>query len=144
MIRVFLTRAATRIARKERIADKALYAAAIDAASGTFRADLGDETFKVGIARVGGGKSGGYRSILGLNAGRAVHVFLWPKNDFENINESYLAGLKTEIRTILSMDETLLQKALTAEVLREIVGEKARRKEGDSLEIERGKEEEED
>ena len=122
VLRILVSKAVSRTAHKEKISDKILSTTAKDAELGTFRADLGDETFKVDIARAGHGKSHGYRAILGVRPGhRAYFVFFWPKNEFDNINDDYLAGLKALIQGVMDMDNETLQAALGADELREIV-----------------------
>lgn len=52
------------------------------AESGLIDADLGSGLIKQRIARQGGGKSGGYRSILIFRSGeRAIFVFAFAKTD---------------------------------------------------------------
>ena len=70
---VYQTKEFARFARKDKLSAKALIEAAADVARGNFDADLGAGVFKQRVARRGGGKSGGFRTILFFKAGR--HTF---------------------------------------------------------------------
>ena len=103
MTRILVSKAVSRTVRREKLADEILSMTAKEAEYGTIRAALGDETFKVDIARQGRGKSHGYRALLGIRPGcRAYFAFLWPKNEFENISDDYLAGLKALVKGVMT------------------------------------------
>ena len=53
-----------RFARKEKITDEVLKDAIVRAEKGIINADLGGNVIKQRIARVGQGKSSGYRTII--------------------------------------------------------------------------------
>ena len=63
-MRVFKNKPFARFARKARITDAVLCAAIADASRGLVDADLGGGVVKQRIARQGGGKSGGFRTII--------------------------------------------------------------------------------
>ena len=65
-MRAFKGKHFSRWANDAAISDGDLWHAAAEAFAGQFDADLGDYLFKMRIARQEGGKSGGYRTILGF------------------------------------------------------------------------------
>jgi hypothetical protein len=90
-IRIYANRWFARFAAKERISDAALIDAVYRAEAGLIDADLGSELIKQRIARQGGGKSGGYRSILIFRSGeRAIFVFAFAKSAKANLSSAEL------------------------------------------------------
>jgi hypothetical protein len=61
-----------RFPRKAALGDETLKKAVSDAETGLIDADLGGEVIKQRIARAGGGKSGGFRTIVLFRAGARV------------------------------------------------------------------------
>lgn len=83
---VFLTKEFARFARKAPLPETTLLKAARDVMAGRCDADLGGGVFKQRIARDGGGKSGGFRTIVVFKVGRHcffVHGFA--KSDQANV-----------------------------------------------------------
>ena len=74
-MRIFVTRWFARFARKERISEKRLREAIARAERGAIDADLGSNLIKQRVARSGGGRSGGYRTLIAFHALRRS-VFL--------------------------------------------------------------------
>jgi hypothetical protein len=70
-VRIFWNKPFTRFARKVRITDAELCEAVSNVERGLIDADLGGGVIKQRIARKGGGKSGGFRALILLRAGRA-------------------------------------------------------------------------
>jgi hypothetical protein len=66
---VYKTKAFSKFARKADLASAELLQAAKAVASGQWDADLGGGVFKQRIARDGGGKSGGFRTIILFKVG---------------------------------------------------------------------------
>lgn len=92
---VYLTKGFARFARKAGLADEALIEAASAVAEGQADADLGSGVFKQRVARAGGGKSGGYRTIILFKVGG--HSFFahgFAKNEKANISARELKALK--------------------------------------------------
>lgn len=84
-----------RFARKERIADASLREAVERAESGLVDADLGGGVIKQRVARVGQGKSGGYRTLILFRQGdRAIFAFGFAKGAQANISKADLALLR--------------------------------------------------
>ena len=87
-MRVFKGKQFSRWATGEAISDDDLCQAAAEAFAGQYDADLGGYLFKKRIARSDGGKSGGYRTILGFRKSDAKRIFFlygFPKNVRANI-----------------------------------------------------------
>lgn len=64
VLQTFKTKAFARFAGREGIGDSALCEAVLRAGRGLLDADLGGGVIKQRIAREGGGRSGGFRTIL--------------------------------------------------------------------------------
>ena len=88
-----------RFARKAGLDDTALSKAIQDAERSLIAADLGGGVIKQRIARLGQGKSGGFRTLIVFRAGvRAVFVHGFAKNEKGNIGPDELVALKRLIR----------------------------------------------
>src|SRR5882757_9730373 len=112
---VYLTKEFARFARKAGLADTAVIRAARDVKAGRYDADLGGGVFKQRIAREGGGKSGGFRTIILFKAGgHSFFVHGFAKNEKANITPKELKALKKLAATFLSFDAEALEKARTA------------------------------
>ena len=69
-------------------------------------ADLGGGVIKQRIARSGGGKSGGYRTVILFRRGhRAFFIYGFAKNRFENISAAELREFRTLAKTMLSQSD---------------------------------------
>lgn len=88
---------------------------------GLIDADLGGLLYKVRIARPGGGKSGGYRTLLSARIGRRC-VFLhgFAKNDKANISKDEKSALQFAGKVFLELSGEALAKALQSGVLVEV------------------------
>lgn len=94
-MRIFKNKWFARFARKEGITDQQLINAVAEVESGKIDANYGGGVIKQRIARAGGGKSGGYRSIiLYLKGNRAFFVYGFSKNDKENLEKKEEAIFK--------------------------------------------------
>ena len=90
-MRVFKGKWFTKFARKNGLSDAVLKAAVLEIEAGNFDADLGSHVYKQRIARKGGGKRGGYRTIVLFKHGeRAFFVYGFAKNELDNITEKAL------------------------------------------------------
>ena len=68
-MRIFKNKAFTRFARKSGISDASLCKSVSDAEQGVIDADLGGGVIKQRVARSGGGKSGGFRTLILFRVG---------------------------------------------------------------------------
>jgi hypothetical protein len=121
---VYKTREFSRFARKVGLEGDALLDAARAVATGRWDADLGGGVFKQRIARKGGGKSGGFRTIILFKVGgHSFFVHGFAKNDKANISAKELRALKALAKTFLGLDARALMTASTAGEIAEVMGD---------------------
>ena len=121
-MRLFKNKPFARFARKARLIDAALCEAIAEAGRGLIDADLDGGVIKQRIARAGGGKSGGFRTIILFRAGsRAFFVHGFAKNERDNIRDDELAAFKMLAARLLAYDDAALAKAIAAGVLTEVM-----------------------
>jgi len=110
-----------RFARKKKLSDAALVEAVSRAEAGLIDADLGGGLIKQRVARPGGGRSGGYRTLIIFRSGdRAVFVFGFAKAAQANVSKADLAILKKAASETLGWNEDALDRLVTAGTLVEI------------------------
>lgn len=120
-MRVFRNKPFTRFARRAGLADEGLLRAIKDIERGVVDADLGGGVLKQRIAREGGGKSGGLRTIILFQIGqRAFFVYGFAKNERDNIGKDELAAFKLLATTLFAYDDAALGAAVAAGVLIEV------------------------
>ena len=89
--------------------------------SGLIDADLGGFLYKKRVARPGGGKSGGYRTLLSVKIGsRYVFLHGFPKSDKANITQDEKKALQVAGKVFLELTAEALSKALQVGVLLEV------------------------
>ncbi len=122
-MRIFKTKFFAKIAKLEGLSDKALTKAIDEVRKGLIDAALGGNLVKKRIAVGSKGKSGGLRSILVYKASitRVFCVYLFPKNETDNISQKQLDELKLLGKTLFRMTETELTRALENRVLQEVI-----------------------
>lgn len=119
---VYATKAFSRFAGKADLEDGDLLTAAEAVMAGRFDADLGGGVFKQRVAREGGGKSGGFRTILLFRIGG--HCFFahgFAKNEKANVSAKELKALKKLADTLLGLSAEEVETAVKAGELRELV-----------------------
>lgn len=105
----------------ERLPDAALCRAVEEMEGGLIDADLGGHLYKKRVARPGGGKSGGYRTLLSARiGGRYVFLHGFSKSDKANVTQDEKKALQFAGRVFLELSEEALTKALRAGVLLEV------------------------
>ena len=120
-MRIFKNKSFARFARKARIADWVLCAAINDASRGLIDADLGDGVIKQRVARLGAGKSGGFRTIILFHAGdQAIFVHGFAKNEQDNIRDDELAAFKLLALQMLALSPETLAAAIAIGALTEV------------------------
>jgi hypothetical protein len=118
---VYVTKEFARFARKAGLLDAKLLQAAEDVAKGQYDADLGGGVFKQRVAREGGGKSGGFRTIILFKVGG--HSFFahgFAKNNKANVSAKELKALKQLANVLIGFSDEQLQAAKAAGELSEV------------------------
>ena len=101
-----------------------LKAAAAEIDAGNFDADLGGGVYKQRIAREGGGKRGGYRTIVLLKRGeRAFFMYGFAKSKLDNVADDDLTKLKELARDFVKATDEQLCSWLLDGYLAEITQE---------------------
>ncbi len=91
------------------------------AESGLIGADLGSGLIKQRIARQGGGRSGGYRSILILRSGeRAIFVFAFAKSAKANLSAAELKVYRKVASITLELSDDEIETEVEAGRLVEV------------------------
>ena len=120
-VRIFKNKTFTRFARKARLPDSDLCEAVVAVERGLIDADLGGGVVKQRIARAGGGKSGGFRTIILFRAAtRACFVHGFAKSEQDNIRDDELAAFKMLAAEMLGYDEAALARAIANGTLTEV------------------------
>lgn len=120
-MRIFKTKWFTRFAIKEDIDDAKLVETVQNIESGLIDADYGGGLIKQRIARGGGGKSGGYRSVVAFKSeNRTVFMFAFSKSNQENLTIVEKREYKKAAALYLGMTGEQIQKAVDSGVLSEV------------------------
>jgi hypothetical protein len=120
-LRVFATKWFTRFARSEMIGDGRLCEAIRRAEQGSIDALLGGGLIKQRISRSGGGRSGGFRTVIAYHAAqRSVFLYGFAKNERGNIDARQLADLKKLAKRFLSMSAAEIEMTLNESELKEV------------------------
>ena len=111
-LQTFKTKAFARFANREGLEDDALCDAVRRARKGLIDADLGGGVIKQRIARKGGGRSGGFRTIMLFRRGElAFFVYGLAKSDRDNVRRDELATFRLLADEYLSLDQAGLAAA---------------------------------
>lgn len=120
-VRIFKSRWFARFAHKERIGDAKLCEAVREADKGNIDADYGGGVIKQRIARLGQGKSGGYRSIIYYRQGnKAFYIYGFSKKDRDNIADAEVREFKKQARLTLALSDSELAKLIANETYQEV------------------------
>ena len=121
-MRVFKNKSFARFARKVQMTDAVLCAAIADTSRGLVDADLGGGVVKQRVARQGGGKSGGFRTIILFRLReRAFFVHGFAKNEQDNIRDDELAAFKMLAAEMMAYDDDALARAIANGALMEVM-----------------------
>lgn len=120
-MRVLKARTFARWARREGLSDTALRSAVEEMRRGLVDALLGGGLVKKRIARPGGGKSGGYRTLLAADL-RDRWVFLcgFAKSARGNVDDSELQFWRRLAQAHLAMSEEMIRRSIAAGELIEV------------------------
>ena len=121
-MRVFATKVFARFARSERLDDRRLCEAVLRAERGSIDAELGGHLIKQRVARTGGGRSGGYRTVIAYRAARrSVFLYGFAKSERDNIGDRELDDLKKLARHYMGYSDAQIAKALECKELAEVM-----------------------
>jgi hypothetical protein len=120
-VNVYLSKAFTRLARREGLTDVHICHAVVEMNTGLIDANLGAGLFKKRIAMPGQGKRGGWRALLGFQAGKkAFFLYLFPKNSRDNIEDDEMKALKRLTKYYLTLKPSEIKTALQCGELNEV------------------------
>jgi len=118
---VFKTKWFSKFSRKENLADSRLIEAIREIESGLIDADYGGGLIKKRIAREGGGKRGGYRTVIAHRSEtRSVFLFFFAKSDKLNLDNDEVAGYKAAAGIYLGFNDSEIQAALENKEIEEL------------------------
>lgn len=118
---VYATKEFSKFARKAKLEAASLLEAAAEVAAGRWDADLGGGVFKQRIARDGGGKSAGFRTIILFKVGgHSFFVHGFAKNQKANVSPKELKALKKLAAVFFSLDADALKTANAAGEIAEV------------------------
>ena len=120
-MQTFKTKAFARFAGREGLEDAALCEAVRRARDGLIDADLGGGVIKQRIARKGGGRSGGFRTIVLFRRGElAFFVYGFAKSDRDNLRRDELETYRLLADEYLALDRRGLAAAQAAGAIVEV------------------------
>ncbi len=122
---MFVQKQFDRWAADSGLTETVLMQAAIEAFAGQVDGDLGGFLFKKRIARAGGGKSGGFRTILCFrkaNSDRIFFLYGFPKNDKGNISAREEKALKLVAKFLVDVSDVQLDALEEYGEMRELKG----------------------
>ena len=120
-MQTFKTKAFSQFANREGLEDGALCEAVNRAARGLLDADLGGGVIKQRIARKGGGRSGGFRTIVLFRSGElAFFVYGFAKKDREHVLPDGFATFRMLADEYLALDRAGLATAQSVGAIIEV------------------------
>ena len=120
-MRVFKVKGFACFQRRERIADTLLARAVRAAEDGLIGADLGGGLVKQRVARVGQGKSGGFRTVIAYRRGdRAIFLLGFAKSERDNVGDDELDELKGLARGFLRLSLDRIEALAALDELTEV------------------------
>ena len=120
-MQAFKTKAFARFANREGLEDAALCEAIRRAQEGLIDADLGGGVIKQRVARKGGGRSGGFRTIVVFRRGElAFFVYGFAKSDRANLRRDELATFRLLADEYLALDRDALIAAQAVGTILEV------------------------
>jgi hypothetical protein len=118
---VYKTRWFDRWAHKQGLDNLTLCIAVSEIVAGLYDADLGGGLVKKRVPRSGGGKRGGFRTLIATNKDdRWIFVYGFPKNDRSNIDQNEEKALKKLAASLLAFDSAAIEQAKQNHELMEV------------------------
>lgn len=119
--RIYKNRWFAKFASREGISDATLVAAIDQANRGLIDADLGGGLIKQRVARKGGGKSGGYRTLVFFrHEERAIFAFGFAKSDKAGLSAVELRTYKQAAKIVLGLTQAQIDMEVREERLFEV------------------------
>jgi hypothetical protein len=119
--RIYKNRWFAKFASREGISDATLVAAIDQANRGLIDADLGGGLIKQRVARDGGGKSAGYRTLVFFRREeRAIFAFGFAKSDKANLSAVELRTYKQAAKIVLGLPQAQIDTEVRKERLFEV------------------------
>ena len=119
--RIYKHRWFAKFANREGISDATLVAAIDLANRGLIDADLGSGLIKQRVAREGGGKSGGYRTLVFFrHEERSIFAFGFAKSDKANLSAAELKVYKQAAKIVLALTQAQIDTEVREERLFEV------------------------
>jgi hypothetical protein len=120
-MRILKSRSFHRWARKEGISNETLLEAIDEVSAGLIDADLGGGLIKKRMARMGGGKRGGYRTIVvHQQFSRSVFVLGFAKNERQSLEADELVQFKLYARDLLALTDEQVDELVVLQKLFEV------------------------
>jgi hypothetical protein len=120
-VRIFKNTWFTRFANKEGITDTELKETVDRLETGQADADLGGDVYKMRVARLGEGKSGGYRVIVFFRSEeRTFFHYGFAKSSLGNINKRELKVMKKRAKNYFTLSDEQIRIQLINGTLLEI------------------------
>ncbi len=120
-MRHFKLKAFQRWFKKAKLNDQKLHSALADLVDNKSCVELGENLYKVRVASVNKGKSGGNRTIVAYKDDvRSVFLVGFAKNEKDNITKTELKDLKDLAKVLISYDEDNIDIAVVSGALVEI------------------------
>jgi hypothetical protein len=125
-VKVFVQKQFDKWATEGDLTDDVLMQAAKEAFAGQVDGDLGGFLFKKRIARAGGGKSGGFRTIICFRKANSERIFFlhgFPKNEKDNISLREEKALKLLAKALVDLTNAQLDDLKLRGAMRQLKGE---------------------
>ncbi len=112
-MRIFRIASFRKFSESEGVTEDALRATIREIEAGLIHADLGGGLFKQRVRRPGGGKSGGFRVLVGFRKGdRAFFLYGYAKNERTNVTQAELLAYRQFAKLLLSLSESDIEAGL--------------------------------
>ncbi|MCC7528622.1 MAG: type II toxin-antitoxin system RelE/ParE family toxin [Candidatus Melainabacteria bacterium] len=122
-MRILKTKVFAKDAESHNLNDAALHQAVMEVRLGLVDAALGGNLIKKRLPISGRGKSSGLRMILAYKTSvkNVFCIYLFAKNETENLTSTHLRQLKKWGKTLLSLEERELVKVIKTGQLQEVI-----------------------
>ncbi|MCA0361374.1 MAG: type II toxin-antitoxin system RelE/ParE family toxin [Armatimonadetes bacterium] len=112
-MRIFRIASFRKFSESEGVTEDVLRATIREIEAGLIHADLGGGLFKQRVRRPGGGKSGGFRVLVGFRKGdRAFFLYGYAKNERTNVTRAELLAYRQFAALLLSLSESDIETGL--------------------------------